>query len=187
VSTITDAQGNLHATADGRFAAKRNARPASTLPQHGVVWVSNVPHFTGGYDCIRSEHDGTLVYTCVESNRALQLDSERGLQTAQAVLHRLDGPAVEGADGYRAWYRHGVRHRADGPAVIAADGTEEWWIDGELQEAPAEDPAGLFDALELAGPTTEDFDERAAFADLDEHHAPPAREQAWLPDDIPPF
>jgi hypothetical protein len=32
-------------------------------------------------------------------------------------LHRIDGPAIERADGTREWYRDGKRHREDGPAV----------------------------------------------------------------------
>lgn len=46
-------------------------------------------------------------------------------------LHREDGPAVEYADGSKEWYLHGNRHRLDGPAVEWKDGTKEWWINGE--------------------------------------------------------
>jgi hypothetical protein len=49
--------------------------------------------------------------------------------------HRLDGPAVEGADGYKAWYQNGKRHRLDGPAIEYAGGTKYWYIEGkELTE-----------------------------------------------------
>jgi hypothetical protein len=44
-------------------------------------------------------------------------------------LHRLDGPAFEMADGYKAWYVDGERHRLDGPAVEYADGFKEWWVE----------------------------------------------------------
>lgn len=51
-------------------------------------------------------------------------------------LHRTDGPAVEGADGGKWWYLNGKRHRADGPAIERADGYKEWWVNGkELTEA----------------------------------------------------
>ena len=43
--------------------------------------------------------------------------------------HRLDGPAVEWADGTREWWVEGRRHRLDGPAVEWADGTTEFWRD----------------------------------------------------------
>src|SRR3972149_2994041 len=42
------------------------------------------------------------------------------------VKHRLDGPAVECADGTKTWWINGKRHRADGPAVGYADGQKEW-------------------------------------------------------------
>jgi len=48
------------------------------------------------------------------------------------VRHRLDGPAIEDTDGSKAWYVDGVRHRLDGPAVEYVDGYKEWHVDGEL-------------------------------------------------------
>ena len=32
-------------------------------------------------------------------------------------LHRIDGPAVEYADGSKSWYINGKFHRIDGPAI----------------------------------------------------------------------
>ena len=46
------------------------------------------------------------------------------------ILHRLDGPAVEWADGSKAWWVDGKRHRLDGPAYEYADGHKSWWVDG---------------------------------------------------------
>ena len=46
-------------------------------------------------------------------------------------LHREDGPAVEYADGYKAWYLNGKLHREDGPAVEYAYGGKYWYINGE--------------------------------------------------------
>ena len=52
--------------------------------------------------------------------------------------HRLDGPAVEFADGGRGRnsYKNGTKlwcidfqlHRTDGPAIINSDGSYEWWV-----------------------------------------------------------
>lgn len=47
-------------------------------------------------------------------------------------LHRVDGPAVERPNGYRAWWLNGELHRVDGPAIEYADGTRAWWVDGNL-------------------------------------------------------
>ncbi len=45
--------------------------------------------------------------------------------------HRLDGPAVERADGTKFWFQNGQLHRLDGPAVELANGDKEWWVNGQ--------------------------------------------------------
>ena len=47
-------------------------------------------------------------------------------------LHREDGPAYEGKNGYKAWYLKGLRHRVDGPAIEYSNGTKVWYLNGEL-------------------------------------------------------
>ena len=47
-------------------------------------------------------------------------------------LYRENGPAVELANGAKAWYSCGKLHRLDGPALIFHDGEEEWYIHGIL-------------------------------------------------------
>jgi len=47
-------------------------------------------------------------------------------------LHRADGPAVIKADGEMKWYQHGKHHRVDGPAIIKADGEMKWYQYGQL-------------------------------------------------------
>ena len=44
------------------------------------------------------------------------------------ALHRTDGPAMEYASGYKAWWVDGKRHRTDGPAVETTDGSKYWFI-----------------------------------------------------------
>ncbi len=46
-------------------------------------------------------------------------------------LHRLDGPAVEWANGDKSWFQNGQYHRLNGPAIEWVDGGKEWWIKGE--------------------------------------------------------
>lgn len=43
------------------------------------------------------------------------------------LLHREDGPANIGEDGYESWYFEGKRHREDGPAQIFSNGTKIWY------------------------------------------------------------
>ena len=47
-------------------------------------------------------------------------------------LHRLDGPAVEFLDGFKAWYVNGKRHRVNGPAIEDPDGTYFWYVNGKF-------------------------------------------------------
>ena len=50
------------------------------------------------------------------------------------LLHRLDGPAVEGDDGSWVWYRNGKIHCECGPAVhLVFDNNriiEQFWLNG---------------------------------------------------------
>jgi hypothetical protein len=46
------------------------------------------------------------------------------------LLHREDGPAVIGADGYWAWYKRDRFHREDGPAICHANGNTFYYLDG---------------------------------------------------------
>ena len=50
---------------------------------------------------------------------------------ALGELHRVYGPAVEWADGSRAWCQNGLLHRMDGPAIEFPDGRCAWYINGE--------------------------------------------------------
>ena len=79
------------------------------------------------------------------------------------LRHREGGlPALEGADGERAWYGNGRLHREPGPAWRRADGTEEWWIRGEkLSDAQAREYAAW-----LAQGKTPSYDVFSAAQDL---------------------
>jgi len=52
-------------------------------------------------------------------------------------FHRFgDLPAIEYANGYKAWYLNGKRHRVDGSAVEYANRSKLWYLNGkELSEA----------------------------------------------------
>jgi len=51
---------------------------------------------------------------------------------AMKILHRIDGPAIEFADGYKAWHVNDKLHRLDGPAIEHSSGYKEWWVDGKI-------------------------------------------------------
>ena len=46
----------------------------------------------------------------------------------EGLYHREDGPAIEDADGSKAWYINGQYHREDGPAIENANGTKAWYL-----------------------------------------------------------
>jgi len=78
-------------------------------------------------------------------------------------LHRLDGPAIEWADGSKSWYDEGKFHRLDGPAFEDADGTKEWCVDGKLHrlDGPAVEWTSGFKAWYVEGKkmTEEEYNE----------------------------
>jgi hypothetical protein len=47
------------------------------------------------------------------------------------IFHREDGPAIEYASGYKAWYLNGKRHREDGHAIEYASGYKAWYLNGK--------------------------------------------------------
>lgn len=47
-------------------------------------------------------------------------------------LHRLDGPAIEHANGDKEWYRDNQLHREYGPAVERVSGTKVWCLNNKL-------------------------------------------------------
>lgn len=58
-------------------------------------------------------------------------DKSRFWYNEKNYLHRLDGPAVEYADGSKDWWVEGKRHRLDGPAIERANGHKEWFVQGK--------------------------------------------------------
>lgn len=63
---------------------------------------------------------------------------------AMAIYHRLDGPAIEGASGYKAWLVDGKRHRTDGPAIEDPNGPKWWYVNDRCHrlDGPAMVDAG---------------------------------------------
>ena len=51
--------------------------------------------------------------------------------TLNGKLHRIDGPALEWADGQKDWYQNGKLHRIDEPALEWANGTKDWFQNGQ--------------------------------------------------------
>jgi hypothetical protein len=63
---------------------------------------------------------------------AIDNDKNRFWYNDKDELHRLYGPAIEGANGYKAWWVEGKLHRLDGPAIEYASGSKEWYVEDKL-------------------------------------------------------
>ena len=83
---------------------------------------------------------------------------------AMTILHRLDGPAAEYANGSKAWYINGKLHREDGPAAEFASGDKYWYINGKChrEDGPAVEWANGYKSWWVNGKslTEEQFNER---------------------------
>lgn len=111
----------------GQFAPTRAGEADVDLAPAQWVQDGVTPHPSGGYVTVRQD-----------SLSVMYLGSD-------GRPHRLDGPAVERADGTRSWYRDGTRHRDDGPAIEHPDGKKIWCLNDRLhrEDGPAvEEPDG---------------------------------------------
>jgi len=86
-----------------------------------------------------------------ESTLKVLSDGTKGWRNSEGLLHRIDGPAVEWADGSKSWYKEGKRHRLDGPAIEGADRFKSWYIEGKnfteeefLKKTQAESTSEVF-------------------------------------------
>ena len=52
-----------------------------------------------------------------EITRTVDSDGTIIYRNSAGLLHRIDGPATERANGDKFWYFNGLLHRVDGPAI----------------------------------------------------------------------
>ena len=70
------------------------------------------------------------------NNPQIDADGTKRWYNEEKQLHRLDGPAIELANGTKHWYQNGKCHRLDGAAIQYADGTYEFWEYGKKLTNP---------------------------------------------------
>src|ERR1039458_4203491 len=63
-------------------------------------------------------------------DEVVRLDERTECIDERGLKHRLDGPAVEYADGETEWWMDGRLHRDGGPAIESPDGTKKWYQNG---------------------------------------------------------
>lgn len=126
MSTLIDANGASHDTANGQFATHRlgEADPTVVLGAAPEPWRP-----TAGTPFELVDDQGRLHS---DSGPALvQLDGSECFYR-HGVLDRVGGPAIVRADGTREWLRNGLHDRVGGPAIESADGTRFWMRGGRV-------------------------------------------------------
>ena len=83
-----------------------------------------------------------------ESICTINENGDKIWRNSAGQYHRIDGPAIECANGDKVWYVNGKRHRTDGPAVENADGGKWRYFNNKLHRTD-----GL--AVQLADGTKE--------------------------------
>jgi hypothetical protein len=80
----------------------------------------------------------------------VQVSADKTKWHLNGQLHRADGPAIEGASGFKSWWLNGLRHRTDGPAVEWASGHKSWWLEGkEVTQADVMKPVKHMTVAEI--------------------------------------
>ena len=83
-----------------------------------------------------SEISDSQVFDALRYRIEVDQEGTRRYHNSAGQLHRVDGPAVEYADGTKVWLINGLRHREDGPAVEIAGSTvihtRFWYFHGQL-------------------------------------------------------
>ena len=63
------------------------------------------------------------------SNSVIDEDGDKVWTNDEGLFHRLDGPAIEYANGDKSWYFEGKLHRLNGPAIEYANGDKSWYFE----------------------------------------------------------
>jgi len=67
-----------------------------------------------------------------KSKMEIDLFGDKVWRLPNGYLHREDGPAVEYANGFKAWYLNNKLHRENGPAVEFANDNKRWYLNDRL-------------------------------------------------------
>ena len=110
----------------------------------------------------------------IEYKVKVHSDGTREWFNLNGKRHRVDGPAVEDANGYKSWYLNNQRHRVDGPAVESPNGYKLWYLNGERHrvDGPAMELANGNKYWYLNGKQYSEADFKLAVAKLNEPSDP---------------
>lgn len=76
-----------------------------------------------------------MVVKNMQSKMSISVDGVTIWTLPNGDFHRVDGPAIEFADGSKQWWAHGKRHREDGPATEWDSGRRAWFVGGKRHRA----------------------------------------------------
>ncbi len=79
------------------------------------------------------QNEGSMMSPARIASTPPRIDSlgDKYWENAEGQRHRLDGPAVELANGDKYWHQNDRLHRLDGPAIELANGIKSWYIKGK--------------------------------------------------------
>jgi len=99
----------------------------------GFIWAFHRLHTKAGQHTIKFQEIKAPI-NCIRRQDTWQRGKWQRTEyyNKDGQRHRENGPAVEYANGYKAWYLNGKLHRTGGPAIEWANGTKSWWINGKL-------------------------------------------------------
>lgn len=108
----------------------------------GLIWIDPPPF-------IMMDEEKTVWYKSEEDRIIHRMDGP-AVEWADGTIeyweegeyHRVGDPAIIESNGTQEYYCRGILHRADGPAIIRANGTLEYWFYGKLHREGA--PAIIF-------------------------------------------
>ena len=85
---------------------------------------------------VKDENGGTRYYNDADEYHRIEAPAIEWADGSKAWLingeyHRIEAPAIEWADGAREYWINGMLHREDGPAIENVDGYKEYWINDE--------------------------------------------------------
>ena len=108
----------------------------ATFYSYGItIWYQNDKmHREGGPAYIHKDYNGRYIKEFYLRGKLYCIEKACGdtfWYCKKDTYHRLDGPAVEIKNKYKAWYINGIRHRIDAPAMEFKRGTRRWWVDGK--------------------------------------------------------
>lgn len=109
---------------------------SATIPEFARYILKKNPNFIDQF-VTKNIHKDMITYKIKNkfhriNGPAIEYANGNKFYYQRGKLHRIDGPAKEWADGSKCYYQYGELHRIDGPAEEFTDGTKLYYQYGKL-------------------------------------------------------